>query len=304
MKRDIINASSKIDGYIDFSDYKIEIHNYKKPILIIDNEEDIKLINNKDECMITKLYNDYYLTIAEIACLYDIKYYKMNNKIKELGIERNRQNRRNSSYGAVFTEERLRHMSESQKGKTPVGYVRTKEIREKISKTLKEGYRTGRIKQDASKKSKAWADGKYKNAKMGRGIQGFFYSKKMNKDMYFRSLLELKFMIGVENSEKVITYDFEPMQIKLPHNAHYTPDAIINEKYIVELKPYDHLKYTDRRRFYLELACANDYCNKNKMIYLLVYDKDIGFKSKEYRKYLKDNPDIIRQYNIRFKKEL
>lgn len=106
----------------------------------------------------------------------------------------------------------------------------------------------------------------------------------------------------INASSKIDGYiDFSDYKIEI-HN--YKKPILINEKYIVELKPYDHLKYTDRRRFYLELACANDYCNKNKMIYLLVYDKDIGFKSKEYRKYLKDNPDIIRQYNIRFKKGL
>lgn len=85
-------------------------------------------------------------------------------------------------------------MSNAQIGKPAhSSYIRTKEIRDQISQTLKDGYRSGRITQDPLKKSAAWADGKYRNVKMGRGIQGYFHSLKMNKDMYFRSLLELIF---------------------------------------------------------------------------------------------------------------
>ncbi len=53
-------------------------------------------------------------------------------------------------------------MSASQVGRTVAStYIRTPEIREKISKTLRDGYKSGRIVQDPAVKSKAWAEGKY-----------------------------------------------------------------------------------------------------------------------------------------------
>lgn len=196
-------------------------------------------------------------------------------------------------------------MSESQIGRAATStYIRTPEIKEKISRTLKDGYKTGRIVQDPVIKSKAWADGKYANAKMGRGIQGYFHSKKMNQDMYFRSLMELKFLIIIENSDDVTSYRTEPFQVKLPHGAHYTPDVLINNSVIVELKPRDFYKYTDINRFCIEMAGLNDYCNKNKMGYIVVHDTDIHFKSREYRRYIRVHPEIIEQYDIRFKKSV
>lgn len=275
-------------------------------MLSILDTEHIRRIQQKDLSFVVELYDDYTMTIAEIAALYCEPYFHMSNIIKTLPVKTElKSGRRNSSYGLTFSDERLKHMSASQKGHTVTStYVRTPEIREKISKTLKDGYRSGRIVQNPAMKSKAWAEGKYAHAKMGRGIQGFFHSNKMNKDMYFRSLMELKFLIIVDNSEDVTSYQTEPFQIKLPHGAHYTPDVLINDKIIVELKPKDFYKYTDLSRFCLEMACLNNYCNKNSMGYVVVYDTDIGFNSREYRKYVRNHPEIIKQYNIRFKKSL
>ncbi len=126
----------------------------------------------------------------------------------------------------------------------------------------------------------------------------------MNRDMYFRSLMELKFLVIIEDSNDVRTYQTEPFQVKLPHGAHYTPDVLINDHIVVELKPRDFYKYTDMSRFCPEMAGLNDYCRKNNMEYIVVYDKDIGFESRKYRKYIKNHPEIIEQYDIRFEKEL
>lgn len=306
MRIDIINANGKIIGYIEIFDDKIDIYNGNKPIVSIFNKEHLNKINNKDYAFITVLYDDYTLTIAEIAAIYNEKYFHIADKIKNLPIKtKPKAGRRNSSYGVQFSQERCNNISKSNKGHSrPSTYIRTSEIKKKISKTLKEGYETGRIKQDPVLKSKAWADGKYANAKMGRGIQGFFHSIKNNKDVYFRSLMELNFFIIIENDNRVKHYDVEPFQIKLPHKMHYTPDVFINDNILVELKPRDFYKYTDFDRFCVEMACMNDYCNKHHIGYIVVYDDDINFESKKYRKYLKENPDIIRQYNVRFKKEI
>lgn len=306
MKKDIKNANGRIIGYIDEKRDKISIHNGGKPILSITDKKHVRRIRQKDLSFIVKLYDDYTMTIAEIAALYCEPYFRMSKIIKTLPVKTERKNgRRNSSYGLEFSKERLKHMSASQIGRIATStYVRTPEIREKISKTLKDGYKSGRIVQDPAMKSKAWAEGKYAHAKMGRGIQGFFHSGKMNKDMYFRSLMELKFLIIIENSDDVVSYQAEPFQIKLPHGAHYTPDVLINDNIIVELKPKNFYKYTDMGRFCLEMAGLNNYCNKNNMGFVVVYDADIEFNSREYRKYIRNHPEIIEQYDIRFKREL
>ena len=124
----------------------------------------------------------------------------------------------------------------------------------------------------------------------------------MNKDMYFRSLLELNFLVLIENEKKVKTYKTEPFQIKLPHKKHYTSDIIINNNLIIELKPKNFSVYTNFDRFCLEIAGLNKFCNENNYSFCVVYDKDIGFDSKKYRQFLKNNLDIIQKYNIRFKK--
>lgn len=306
MKTDIKNASSKIIGYINIEEDKISIHNGDKPVLTICNVEHIRRIKRKDLAFIVDLYDDYTLTIAEIAALYHETYPHMSSIIKSLPVKtKMKSGRRNSSYGLSFSKQRLEHMSSAQKGRiSSPTYVRTPEIREKISKTLKEGYRSGRIIQDPALKSKAWADGKYAHAKMGYGIQGYFHSKKMNKDFYFRSLLELKFLTILEKSEDTISYQIEPFQIRLPHGAHYTPDVLVNGNLVIELKPKEFYKYTDMNRFCLEISGLNKYCNEHNMGYIVVYDTDINFESRAYRKYLKNHPEIIQQYDIRFKKAL
>ena len=117
--------------------------------------------------------------IGEIASLYNIPYHTMNKKI--LDIEKQgllttnkKEGRRNSSFGREFTEERKRHIGDKSIGRHIPPYERTPEIKERISKTLKKGYEEGRIKVNSEGISQAWENGKFKNAKMGRGIQGFF----------------------------------------------------------------------------------------------------------------------------------
>lgn len=53
-----------------------------------------------------------------------------------------------------------------------------------------------------------------------------------------------------------------------------------------------------------EQECAIKYCKQNNLEFRYIYDDELDFNSSQYRKYLKNNPNIIRQYNIRFKKKL
>lgn len=297
------NSSGKIIGEVDITKDKIIIQHYKKPILIIEDANIITQVVNQDtECLLT-LYDDYQLCIGEIAALYNKPYHQINHIINNLNPKTSKSfGRRNSSFGQEFSDERIQHLRESHKGMTPVGYERTPEIRQKISDTLIAKYASGEIYNDPQKFSNAWTRGCYKNAKMGRGIQGYMFSVKNQRDIYFRSLLELNYFILFEQNDTVEYYDVEPFQIKISEKSHYTPDVLINNTYLIEIKPSDHLKYTDNKRFSEEIEAAEQYCKHNGLNYKILYDTDINFTTNKYKTFLRNNPDIIEQFNIRFNK--
>ena len=98
---------------------------------------------------------------------------------------------------------------------------------------------------------------------MGRGISGYFHSNKngKEKDIYFRSLLELKFLLLVEEDERVYKILMEPfcLPIKEDPGSHYTPDCLINDKWLIEIKSRDHFKFTKdgiNNRFEKEIKTA------------------------------------------------
>jgi hypothetical protein len=297
------NSSGKIFGEVELTDDKIIVRNYKKPILIIDDIEVVCGVIRQDLQYLLILYDEYELCIGEIASLYNLPYHQINPMINNLNPKTSRcYGRRNSSFGQTFSEERRDKIRQANQGKTPTVYERTPEIRQKIADTLIAKYASGELWNDPKKFSDAWARGCYKDAKMGRGIQGYMFSIKTQKDIYFRSLLELNYFILFEENEQVEYYDVEPFQIKLSGDSHYTPDALINNKYLIEIKPSDHLNYTDNTRFEEEITAAKQYCKSNDLEYMVLYDTDINFKTTRYKTFLRNNPDIIEQFNIRFNK--
>lgn len=181
------SASGKPCGVIELCADHITITSDTKPELIIGDEELIRSINSKDYECIPQLLDRYELTIGEIAALFSVSYQTMYKRMKCCGINTSGRNgRRSSSFGTHFSTERKKNISNGNRGKTvhPVEYERTPEIRQKISTSLKEKYRSGEITVNSKGISDAWAAGKYSKAKMGRGIQGYFYSKKDNKEKW------------------------------------------------------------------------------------------------------------------------
>ena len=69
---EIKNSSNKIIGELAITEDKIFINNFSKPLLIIEDKELISQIINKNRSneILLILYNEYYLTIGEIAALY------------------------------------------------------------------------------------------------------------------------------------------------------------------------------------------------------------------------------------------
>lgn len=280
------NSSGKIIGETHILENEIIIKHYTKPELRITDDTVIQEVKNKTLKGIQILYDEYFLTTAEIAALYDMPYSTMNRKkIPEAQITTNKNaGRRNSRYGAIVSDETKRKIGETSKGRKNSGnYERTPEIRAKISQGLKAYYATHDVSEETRKKlSQAWVDGKYKNATMGTGIHGHFTSFKNNKTFYFRSLLELNYLVLLEENKEVNNYEIEPFQIPLLNNIHhYTPDFLINGTEIKELKTSKHLSYTkEDERFAEETAAALKYANENNMTFEIIYDTDLGFETR------------------------
>lgn len=304
--KDCKNSSGKVFGqaYIDMT--QIIIKHNTKPELIITDKGVIEEVLKRTDKGIILLYDKYFLSIGEIAALYDVCYANINRRKLPFKTSKN-EGRRNATFGTHHSEETKKKIGEKSKGRVIPQYERTAEIREKISQGLKKYYQENGVSEETRKKlSQAWGDGKYQNSPMGTGIHGYFNSIKNNKKFYFRSLLELKYMLILEEQKDVLFYQIEPFQIKIEDNIHhYTPDFLINNKEIIELKPKNHLTYTkENDRFQQEITAAKSYAKDHNMIFKIVYDTDIDFESRSFKRWLKNNPNIINQYQITFDRDI
>ena len=303
MKRDIKNSSGKITGFTEITEDFILINSTGKPILEINDKEIIsKILSNKiDKDTLIILYNNYTLSIGEIASLYNRCYSNINKIIK--GIEEiviNRNGRRNRAYGHKVSEEQSKKMSLALKGRKAPEYERTPEIREKISKSLKQYFKNN--PQNPEPHRENWRKEVYKNVDFKIGIGGHFYSLKIDKTIKFRSLLELFYLLKLENDDNIHTYAYEPFHIELENGSTYTPDFLINNCKVVELKSKKYMERVSgvKEKVLYKQEQAIKYCEKNNLTYQIIFDEDIGFDSKEMKKYINNNSEIVKKYKITF----
>ena len=303
MTRNIKNSSGKITGTIEILEDCIKINNVQKPILLIEDKKIINEVINKNvlnDTIIT-LYNGYTLSIGEIAGLYDRCYSNINKLIKTIPeITLDRRGRRNRAFGHPVSMEQSKKMSKALKGRKPPEYERTPEIREKISNSLKQYFKKN--PQNPAPHIENWKKGIYDNVDFKIGISGHFTSFKINKIVRFRSLLELYYLLLIEEDNNVNTYIYEPFHIEMDNGKTYMPDFLINNEIIIELKSK---KYTERVKGMKEKVSYKEsqaikYCNSHNLEYKIIYDEDIGFESKKMKHYIKNNPQIVKKYNITF----
>ena len=101
----------------------------------------------------------------------------------------------------------------------------------------------------------------------GKGISGWY------KTFYFRSLHELKFILVCERFKLSIA---SIEKLKIPYINYdgrertYSPDFIVNEKFIVEIKPKKLFKTPSNL---LKFNVAKEYCKKNNLKFKLM---DLG----------------------------
>lgn len=303
MIRNIKNSSGKITGTTEILEDSIIINNIGKPILLIDDSQIIEevLQGKISEKTLEILYNEYTMSIGEIASLYDKCYSNINKLIRvNPQIEVNHKGRRNRAYGHPVSKEQSEKMSKALQGRKGVVYERTPEMREKISQSLKEYFK--QHPQNPAPHIKNWENGVYDNVDFKRGIGGYFTSIKTKTTIKFRSLLELHYLLLLEQDESVITYSYEPFHIKMENGKSYMPDFLINNSRVVELKAK---KYVERvagvkDKVNYKKSQAIQYCSTHGLEYQIIYDEDINFDTKRMKHYIKNNPNIVKQYNIVF----
>lgn len=306
MKRYILNSSKKIIGEIEFFPNKIKINNYKKPLLeIVDSEILESISKGENEETIQKFYDEYTLCIGEVACIYNISYTRANKWFKSLPLKTSaKAGRRNSSYGKKFSEQRIFNMVHNRKDdhQQRKGCTIPLEQRKQISQTLKRKYASGELKINKEKHSLAWERGAYENVDFGHGIGGHITSIKIQKCFFFRSLLELYYILYLEQNPNVTTYTYEKIKIPCDDKSIYTPDFLVNKTDIVELKSKKYI-YNNQKmleKFLYKKEQAQKYCNSHSLNYKVIFDEDIGFETRKMKTFLKNHPEIIRQFHITF----
>jgi hypothetical protein len=99
----------------------------------------------------------------------------------------------------------------------------------------------------------------------GNGWSGWY------NGWYFRSLLELSYMVNVieKNNLKWVTGESNIFKIEYKHNnviKNYFPDFIVNDKYMIECKPK---KLWKTNLIISKKKAAEEFCEKNGLIYKL-----------------------------------
>ena len=304
----IKNSSGKIIGYTDITNDCIIVDNNAKPLLKITDDFLIQAIKNKncDSEILIKLYDIYYLNCGEIASLYGVCYSNINKKLKTLPIKTSHNSgRRNRSYGkkqSIKTKQKISSsLTNFYTTHIQIPYKRTPEIRNKISNGLKEYYKNN--PQNPQPHIDNWKKGIYAKVDFQHGIGGNFYSIKNQQLFYFRSLLELYYMIFLEENKEVTNYIYEPFHIRCDNGHIYTPDILVNNHLVIELKSKRYLeKLNDdvKQNFEYKKAQGQIYCSQHKMEYKVIFDEDIGFDSARFKRHLDNHPEIITQYQINF----
>lgn len=110
----------------------------------------------------------------------------------------------------------------------------------------------------------------YKGAEIRKG---FYYSKKMNKEIYYDSGIELLFYELLEKSDRVKYYFDQPFKINYTYNGRerdYYPDTLVvlkNKKmFVVEIKPITEMGLFKNRLKWREMK---SFCNETGIGYII-----------------------------------
>ena len=324
IKNYIYKSNNDIIGEVRLLDDHIEVDNKdKQPIVYIYDKEIINIFNSKDfnKEIGLILYNDFNLCINEIAAIFGSFYNHVFHAMRYLEKSSEHLGRRNSRYGKQLTQTTKDKISKNFSGKQIINNGVYEKFINK-GEPLPEGFQLGRLPfseehiqkireaglagkytSGKDRAQKGWERGKFKDVNFKRGIGGYFTSIKMQNRFFFRSLLELYYIIYyLEENDFIKKFDYEPFTFRMDNGRLYTPDFKLNDNMIIELKSYDFIYKQGgkiQENFEYRVEQGIKYCNKNNLIYKVVFDKDINFDYKKLKYQLIEN-NYIEKYSIEF----
>jgi hypothetical protein len=128
----------------------------------------------------------------------------------------------------------------------------------------------------------------------GNGWSGYY------NNYYFRSLLELSFIINTAERFNLNLKSAESIRIKYMINGrdrNYIPDFIVNDKYLIEIKPK---KLINTPVVLLKKSAAISYCYEHNLIYKIISPNIINFNI--FRELVESGKvQLIEKYYTKFK---
>jgi hypothetical protein len=120
---------------------------------------------------------------------------------------------------------------------------------------------------------------KKKPAKIKPYKTGFFFSKKNNKNLFFRSGLELEVYKLLEKDKTVLKYSAEPFEIDYifeGYNHKYIPDILVEfsnlKKELWEVKPKSQTKLPKNLA---KWNAADQYCKKRNWEFMVLTERGV-----------------------------
>lgn len=163
---------------------------------------------------------------------------------------------------------KIRKQNEKSKGcNNPMyGKNHTTEAKEKMSNT----------------RTERWLEGKYKKETNKYYKTGYIFSNKLNRNIYYRSSWEEKYILYLDANNAVLSFQEEPFRISYYYKQirNYIPDFLVEykkgNKEVIEIKPKCYLKNNKNRK---KFSAAREYCksiNVNFKVITQDYLKRIG----------------------------
>lgn len=230
-----------------------------------------------------------------------------NKKHKKETIEKIVQTSKNSElrqkyYAKIKTQEYRKYLSVKMKNNpTMKGNSYYKIWVEKYGKNVADEMNKQCSLKKSLKGEKNYWFGKTPPFGSGNGWSGWY------KDWYFRSLLELSYMVNVIEKYKICWKTAENKQYKITFTynnkiKNYFPDFILNDKYLIECKPR---KLWNTEIVKEKKTAAEIFCKEHNLIYKLRDIKKLSYNeiTQLYENgYLKWISRYQEKYDILYKK--
>ena len=177
--------------------------------------------------------------------------------------------------GVEKTKEHAEHISVGRKAMLDAQGGLLPETKEKLSKATAEQFKRG-----------------FEPAMHHR--RGKYYSKKLNRELYYKSSYELKAFMLLDADPNVVDYEYEPLPIE-----YVKPGTNYNSNYLIDLKVIyadgrtELIEVKPKKRSYGEIEqakskAATEYCEQNGYAFKLWTEVDLFASEKEMRKFVEE----------------